>query len=71
MSFNIRYGRRQGRENAWEKRKDFLIETIQAFDPDLLGTQETLAFSGMTSPPGSPTTTSWPRGETMAARRAR
>ena len=44
MSFNIRYGSAKDGENAWEKRKDFLIETIQGFDPDLLGTQETLAF---------------------------
>jgi arylsulfatase A-like enzyme/endonuclease/exonuclease/phosphatase family metal-dependent hydrolase len=31
-------------ENHWERRKEFLIETIQAFDPDLLGTQETEGF---------------------------
>ncbi len=43
MSFNIRYGSAKDGENAWELRKDFLIETILAFDPDLLGTQETLA----------------------------
>jgi endonuclease/exonuclease/phosphatase family metal-dependent hydrolase len=44
MSFNIRYGTATDGDNHWEKRKDFLIETIKAFDPDLLGTQETLAF---------------------------
>jgi len=44
MSFNIRYGTANDGENAWEKRKALLVETIQAFDPDLLGTQETLAF---------------------------
>jgi endonuclease/exonuclease/phosphatase family metal-dependent hydrolase len=44
MSYNIRYGTAQDRENHWDKRKDFLVETIQAFDPDLLGTQETLGF---------------------------
>lgn len=43
MSFNIRYGSANDGENAWEKRKGFLIETVIAFDPDLLGTQETLA----------------------------
>src|SRR5687768_1547994 len=43
MSFNIRYGTAPDGENHWSKRKDFLVETIQAFDPDLLGTQETLA----------------------------
>jgi endonuclease/exonuclease/phosphatase family metal-dependent hydrolase len=44
MSFNIRYGTANDGENHWEKRKQFLVETIQAFNPDLLGTQETLAF---------------------------
>lgn len=44
MSFNIRYGTANDGENRWENRKDFLIETIRKFDPDLLGTQETLGF---------------------------
>jgi endonuclease/exonuclease/phosphatase family metal-dependent hydrolase len=44
MSFNIRYGTAQDGENHWDKRKEFLVETIKAFDPDLLGTQETLGF---------------------------
>ncbi len=44
MSFNIRYGTANDGENHWDKRKDFLIETIKAFNPDLLGTQETLGF---------------------------
>jgi endonuclease/exonuclease/phosphatase family metal-dependent hydrolase len=44
MTFNVRYGTANDGENHWEKRKDFLIETIKAFDPDLLGTQETLGF---------------------------
>src|SRR5262245_57291996 len=44
MSFNIRYGTANDGDNHWEKRKDFLIEAIKAFNPDLLGTQETLAF---------------------------
>ena len=43
MSYNIRYATASDGENIWEKRKDFLAETIRAFDPDLLGTQETLA----------------------------
>ncbi|MHC5541933.1 endonuclease/exonuclease/phosphatase family protein [Singulisphaera rosea] len=43
MSFNIRYGTADDGENAWDKRKTFLVETIKTFDPDLLGTQETLA----------------------------
>lgn len=44
MSFNIRYGTANDGANHWDVRKDFLTGTIRAFDPDLLGTQETLAF---------------------------
>jgi endonuclease/exonuclease/phosphatase family metal-dependent hydrolase len=44
MSYNIRYGTARDGDNHWDKRKDFLIEAIKAFDPDLLGTQETLGF---------------------------
>lgn len=43
MSFNIRYATAPDGDNAWDKRKDFLAETVRTFDPDLLGTQETLA----------------------------
>ncbi len=44
MSFNIRYGTANDGENAWDNRKEFLVDTIKAFKPDLLGTQETLKF---------------------------
>lgn len=44
MSFNIRCGSAQDGDNHWDRRRDFLVETIRACDPDLLGTQETLAF---------------------------
>jgi endonuclease/exonuclease/phosphatase family metal-dependent hydrolase/pectate lyase len=44
MSFNIRYGTAKDGDNHWDKRKEFLAETVATFDPDLLGTQETLAF---------------------------
>jgi endonuclease/exonuclease/phosphatase family metal-dependent hydrolase len=44
MTFNIRYGTASDGENHWDKRKEFLVETIKAFNPDLLGTQETLSF---------------------------
>lgn len=44
MSFNIRYGTAADGDNHWDKRKDWLADTIKTFDPDLLGTQETLAF---------------------------
>ena len=44
MSYNIRYGTAKDGDNHWDKRKEFLVETIKTFDPDLLGTQETLGF---------------------------
>lgn len=44
MSFNLRYATAPDGENHWDKRKDFLADTIKTFDPDLLGTQETLAI---------------------------
>lgn len=44
MSFNIRFGTANDGPNHWERRKDLVAETIRAFDPDLLGTQETLGF---------------------------
>lgn len=44
MSYNIRYGTAADGENHWEKRRDLLLETIRSFNPDLLGTQETLGF---------------------------
>ena len=44
MSYNIRYGTANDGPNHWNLRKDWMAETIRAFDPDLLGTQETLAF---------------------------
>jgi len=44
MTFNIRYGTANDGENHWDRRKEFLVETIRASAPDLLGTQETLGF---------------------------
>jgi endonuclease/exonuclease/phosphatase family metal-dependent hydrolase len=41
VQHSLRYG---DGVNQWENRKEFLVETIRAFDPDLLGTQETLGF---------------------------
>ncbi|MBX3441420.1 MAG: endonuclease/exonuclease/phosphatase family protein [Planctomyces sp.] len=41
MSFNIRYGTANDGDDHWTKRREFLFDTIRAFDPDLLGTQET------------------------------
>ncbi len=44
MSFNIRFGSAKDGENHWDKRCALVASTIQQFDPDLLGTQETLEF---------------------------
>ncbi len=44
MSFNIRYGKANDGENSWPNRDYLVLETIQHFDPDLLGTQEVLKF---------------------------
>lgn len=44
MTFNIRYGSAGDGDDAWDNRKDLLVETIRGFDPDLLGTQEVLAM---------------------------
>ena len=43
MSFNIRYGTAKDGENHWDKRKGMVLDTIRAYDPDLLGMQEVLA----------------------------
>ena len=44
MSFNIRFGTARDGDNAWPNRRDTVAATIRAFDPDVLGTQETLGF---------------------------
>lgn len=44
MSFNIRFGTANDGKNHWDYRKEFLIDTVKTFRPDLLGTQETLGF---------------------------
>lgn len=44
MSFNVRYGTALDGPNAWPLRRDLLVETIRKYDPDILGTQETLEF---------------------------
>lgn len=44
MSYNIRYGLATDGENAWPKRKDILVRSIQQHNPDILGTQECLDF---------------------------
>jgi len=44
MSFNLRYGTAPDGDDAWERRRTLVAATIAAFAPDLLGTQECLAF---------------------------
>jgi len=44
MSYNLRMGTAPDGVNHWDRRRRFLVETITSFDPDLLGTQETLGF---------------------------
>jgi endonuclease/exonuclease/phosphatase family metal-dependent hydrolase len=40
MSFNIRYGLADDKENHWNNRRSHALSRIQAFGPDLLGLQE-------------------------------
>lgn len=44
MSFNLRFGRANDGDNHWDKRYELVAKTVQQFDPDLMGTQETLKF---------------------------
>ena len=44
MSFNIRYGTANDGANHWKHRKANVVATIQAFNADVIGLQETLAF---------------------------
>ena len=40
MTFNIRYGIADDKENHWDNRKALVIDRIKTFDPDLIGMQE-------------------------------
>ncbi len=44
ISFNIRYGTARDGENAWPHRRALLVETIEKFNPDVVGLQECLRF---------------------------
>jgi endonuclease/exonuclease/phosphatase family metal-dependent hydrolase len=46
MSFNIRLATPKDLDNGWPFRKELLFRTIEAFAPDLLGTQEVLPAQG-------------------------
>ena len=44
MSLNVRTGTAPDGANAWPHRRELLLGTVRAYDPDLLGTQEALKF---------------------------
>jgi endonuclease/exonuclease/phosphatase family metal-dependent hydrolase len=44
MTFNVRYGTAKDGEDAWEKRRDIVIDVIKTYNPDVIGTQECLDF---------------------------
>lgn len=44
MSFNIRFGLAKDGDNQWANRQEIVSDTIKQFNPDLMGTQETLKF---------------------------
>ncbi len=44
MTFNVRYGTARDGENAWEHRKDILVNAIREHEPDVCGLQECLVF---------------------------
>lgn len=46
MSYNVRYPARSDGANLWDLRRDILIRSIQAKDPDLIGTQELFHLQG-------------------------
>lgn len=44
MSFNLRNGEADDGDNSWRFRKDLVVDTIQRYSPDIVGTQECFAF---------------------------
>ena len=42
MSFNIRYDNPEDGPNSWDKRKEMVVETIEAQEADVIGMQEVL-----------------------------
>jgi len=40
MSYNIKYANENDGENSWSKRKDFITDQIQFYEPQILGLQE-------------------------------
>ncbi len=43
MTFNIRTSQGRDGENVWPNRKELVVETIERFDPDIVGLQEVLS----------------------------
>lgn len=46
MTFNVRYPNPADGEDFWDKRKDFLVDTVRRHKPDLMGTQELFHTQG-------------------------
>jgi endonuclease/exonuclease/phosphatase family metal-dependent hydrolase len=46
MTFNVRYPNPGDGADLWDKRKDFLVETIRKHKPDVMGTQELFYMQG-------------------------
>lgn len=44
MTFNIRFGTANDGENHWNKRHEYVFETIRRYSPDIIGMQEVLKF---------------------------
>ncbi len=44
MSFNIRYGTADDKENAWPLRRELVFDIIREYQPQLIGVQEALDF---------------------------
>ncbi len=44
MSFNIRWGGAADPPSVWSKRHERVLQTIKAYDPDILGVQEAVLF---------------------------
>ncbi len=44
MSFNIRFGTADDKEDRWELRKEILFDVIKRYAPDVVGVQEALHF---------------------------
>ncbi len=40
MTYNIKYANENDGENSWSKRKDWIADQVQFYEPDILGVQE-------------------------------